>query len=142
MSSPTDQPFVFVPNYGPWMTSVIEHGFHKTWMNSMTPERLAQYKAHKQKYNQERKDKINERCRARYQENKERLCEKHVCETCGGRYTTKKLSQHLKTKMHQDALANITPSCFICDLCGGRYTDRNKTLHCRSKKHQAALQHS
>ena len=140
MSSPTDQPFAFVPNYGPWMTSVIEHGFYKTWINSMTPERLAQYKAHKQKYNQEHKERINERCRARYQQNKERLNEKHVCETCGGRYTTAKRAQHVKTKQHQDALASVSPTCFICEICRGRFTDKNKAAHYRTKKHQAALQ--
>ncbi len=91
-------------HFSEWYKGELLHGPYKNWINRMTPERFEQYKAHKKQYAQDNKERINERYRARYQENKERLCEKHVCETCGGRFTTNKKSQHCKTKKHQNSL--------------------------------------
>ena len=145
MSSTTDvQQYNFSAHWSEWTRGEIMYGRWKNWLNRMTPERLAQQRAYDnergKRYYQEHKEKRLEQSREWHQQNKERLCEKHVCETCGGNYTTKKKAQHVKTKLHQDALANISPTCFKCDVCGGRYTDHNKAHHKRSKKHQAALQ--
>ena len=52
-------------------------------------------------YNKNRKDYHNEY----YQKNIEKLNEKITCE-CGGKYTKKGKSKHLKTKKHQDYLLN------------------------------------
>ena len=136
MSSPTERP------RSAWFESVLEHGHWKTWLDSMTPERLEQQRAYDRergrKYHQERKEDHNKKRQERYQQNKERLCEKHVCETCGGQYTTSKKAQHFKTKHHQAALANVSPTSFKCDVCGGQYTQENKARHKTSKKHLAA----
>ena len=138
MFSSTDPPFG--STFSPWTLSVMEHGYWKTWLNSMSPERLAQEKERQNKYHQDHKEEHNKKCREWYQQNKEHLSEKHVCEICGGRYTTSKKAQHCKTKQHQDALVNISPTSFKCDVCGGRYTKENKTRHLTCKKHQNATQ--
>ena len=140
MNLTTEQPYEH--NRSAWTVSVEEHGYWKTWLNSMTPERWAQERERSKKYNQDHKEENNKKRQERYQQSKERLCEKHVCETCGGHYTTQTWTQHSKTKIHQDALANISPTCFICEKCDGRHTDTNKSRHCQSKKHQAALRQS
>ena len=141
MSSTTEQPCEH--NWKAWTISVMEHGHWKTWLNSMTPERLAQQRAYDRerikKYNQDHKEERTQYRKEHYQENKDHYCEKHVCETCGGQYTTHYKTQHLKTKIHQDAVANVSPACFKCDLCGGRYTPQNKARHLTSKKHQHAM---
>ena len=98
MTTPIDQPFVFVPNYGPWMTSVIEHGFHRTWINGMTPERLAQYKAHRKQYYEDNKAKIREQCKQRQQI-------KHTCDVCGGRYSCNHKLRHCQSQKHQRAIS-------------------------------------
>ena len=126
------------------LSTVSTYSAWKTWLSSMGPERLAQQRSYDRergkKYHQDHKEEMNKKDRERYQQNKEHLSEKRVCETCGGCYTQHHRTQHLKTKLHQDALANISPTCFKCDICGGRYTDHNKSRHNASKKHQAALQ--
>ena len=105
MISSTDPPFG--STFAPWTFSVMEHGYWKTWLNSMSPERLAQEKERHKKYHQDHKEEHNKKCREWYQQNKERLTEKHVCETCGGRYTTSKKAQHCRTKKHQHATQGI-----------------------------------
>ena len=106
MSSPTEQ------KRSAWFESVLEHGYWKTWLNSMTPERLAQQRVYDReraiKYNQDHKEERAQYRKEHYQQNKERLCEKHMCETCGGRYTTAKRAQHLKTQKHQRDISNHT----------------------------------
>ena len=137
MFSSTDPPFG--STFRPWTLSVW-----KTWLNSMSPERLAQQRAYDRErgkqYHQDNKEEQNKKRQEYYQQNKECLGEKHVCETCGGRYITSKQAQHCNTKLHQAALANISPTCFKCETCGGRYTTSKKAQHCKTKKHQAALQ--
>ena len=144
MSSSTDPPFG--STFRPWTLSVMEHGYWKTWLNSMSPERLAQQRAYDRErgkqYHQDHKEERNNKYKEWYQQNKERLGEKHVCETCGGRYITKKRAHHCNTKLHQAALANIRPTCFKCETCGGRYTPQNKARHLTCKKHQHALQYT
>ena len=109
MSSSTDPPSD--TTFSAWTLSVMEHGWWKTWLNSMSPERLAQQRAYDserlKRYYQEHKEETLARWKEYYQQNKERLCEKHVCETCGGRYITSKKAQHCKTKKHQAALQHV-----------------------------------
>ena len=103
MSSSTDQP------RSAWSESVLEHGHWQTWLNSMSPERLAQQRAYDRerlkKYHQERKEDHNKKQQERYQQNKKQYCEKHKCETCGGQYTIKRQTQHPQTQKHQTTLA-------------------------------------
>jgi len=51
------------------------------------------------------------------QQNKKHLSEKHVCGTCGRRYTHHHIIQHCRTKKHQHALQGIqaNPSQTIND---------------------------
>ena len=109
MISSTDPPFG--STFAPWTLSVMEHGYWKTWLNSMSPERLAQQRAYDRErgkqYHQDHKEVQNKKKQEYNKNNKERLCEKHVCETCGGRYTTSKKAQHCKTKKHQAALQGV-----------------------------------
>ena len=141
MSSSTDPPFG--STLSAWTLSEMKHGRWKTWLNSMSPERLAQQRAYDnergKRYYQEHKEEKQARLKEYYQQNKDHYCEKQMCETCGGQYTTHHKTQHLKTKIHQDALANVSPACFKCDLCGGRYTPESKARHLTSKKHQHAM---
>jgi hypothetical protein len=72
------------------------------------------HKEHIKEYNKEYKENNKERIKGYYENNKEHLKEhikeyreahkehlnqKHNC-TCGGKYTTKNLSTHLKSKKH------------------------------------------
>ena len=92
MSSPTEQP------NSQW----------KAWLNSMTPERLAQQRGYERergkKYNQDHKEERTKKRQDHYRQNKNHYCEKHVCEICGGQYTISHKNQHLKTKRHQATL--------------------------------------
>ena len=103
MTSDEQPPFVFVPT-----SKYYELGRWKYYLSSMSPERLEQQRqydrARGKKYRQEHKDEMNKREREWYKENKDIITEKHVCETCGGRYTIKHKSQHLRTRKHQHAL--------------------------------------
>ena len=83
----------------------------------MTPDRLAQTRAHERekakRHYQDHKEDCKQQHQEYYQENKDRFCQKHVCETCGGHFTIKHKTQHYKTKQHQDALAN---TCGVREL--------------------------
>jgi len=61
------------------------------------------YKAMKQKWRENNSDKIKEQTRKYKQENKEKLNETQLCE-CGGKFSLKHKSTHLKTKKHQNFL--------------------------------------
>ena len=58
-------------------------------------------------YREAHKEHLAELNRALWEKNKdkinERRSEKHECEICGGRYTTKHKPTHEKTKKHQAA---------------------------------------
>ena len=117
------------------------------WLASMSPERLAKQRAYDRergkKYHEEHKEELNKKRQEYYKQHKEHYCEKHVCETCGGRYITSKKAQCSKTKLHQAALLNVAPTCFKCNVCGGRYSEpHNEARHEMSKKHQAGLQNA
>jgi predicted GIY-YIG superfamily endonuclease len=51
-------------------------------------------------YYENNKEKILERCKLRYETNKDILNEKHTCEICGGHYTTVNYNKHIKTPKH------------------------------------------
>ena len=109
MNSSTDPPDGTTSN--PWTLSVMERGYWQTWLNSMSPERLAQQRAYDnergKKYYQENKEERQAHHKQYYERNKERYSEKHACEICGGRYTTSKRAQHCKTKKHQHATQGV-----------------------------------
>ena len=50
------------------------------------------------------RDEILERQRKQYADNREELLEKHQCDKCGGKYTTKNKHNHLKTQKHKSAV--------------------------------------
>lgn len=54
----------------------------------------------KKEYRENNKDKISEQKKEFYKDNKEKFQKKHSC-PCGGRYTSKSMSKHCKTKRHQ-----------------------------------------
>ena len=88
-----------------WMRGVEEMGSWKYWLSTLSPERLEQQRQYdrerNKKYHEEHKEEKNEKAKERYERNKERLTEKHVCDTCGGKYTLNHRSTHFKTKRHQ-----------------------------------------
>ena len=61
MISSTDPPFG--STFAPWTLSVMEHGYWRTWLNSMSPERLAQQRAYDREggkqYHQDHKEVQN-----------------------------------------------------------------------------------
>ena len=60
-------------------------------------------------YREEHRERIMEQRKEYREKNKEKLSEKHVCELCGGRYTTGKRSEHYRTKKHMKAMSVPTP---------------------------------
>ena len=109
MATDEPPPFVFVPR-----SRYLELGPWKYYLSSMSPERLERQRQYDRErgnmYRQEHKDELNSRRREWYKENKDIITEKHVCETCGGRYTMKHKSQHVKTKKHRNAIPDQTPA--------------------------------
>jgi len=53
----------------------------------------------KKEWHQDNKNELNQKYKQYYQDNKEQLKKRHECE-CGGKYTHKNKSAHLKTKKH------------------------------------------
>ena len=92
-----------------WTRGVDEMGLWKYWLSTLTPERLEQQRQYDRerhkKYHEEHKEEMNQKAKEWYERNKERLTEKHVCDTCGGSYTTHHRSKHFTTKRHQDMQA-------------------------------------
>ena len=84
------------------MRAVSEKGLWKYWLSTLSPERLEQQRQYDRKrnkrYNEAHKEQVKQKARERYERMKGHLQEKHVCETCGGYYTTQHEKQHNKTK--------------------------------------------
>jgi|ETNvirnome_6_100_1030635.scaffolds.fasta_scaffold52591_1 hypothetical protein len=59
--------------------------------------------AQNKQYREKNRETLSAKQRQFYQDNKKELVQKHVCE-CGGKYTYKHKSRHLKTKKHLNYL--------------------------------------
>ena len=102
MGSSTDK------QYSAWTHGVSEMGLWKYWLSTLSPERLEQQRRYdrerSKRYHEEHKEHLKQKAKERYEQLKEHLREKHVCETCGGHYTTHHRAKHLNTKKHQTAM--------------------------------------
>lgn len=117
------------------------------WKNYKKTEK---YKQLRKEYLQKDgvKQKLVERTKKYYEENKDKLTEKFNCD-CGGKYTKAQFTTHTKTKIHQNFLNNNVVfsnhtkesdknKCF----CGGIYTNKHKTTHSKTKLHQEYLKNN
>jgi hypothetical protein len=97
-----------------WTLGTRRLGFWKYYLSTMSPERLEQQRQYdrerSRKYREEHREEMKVKAKEQYAREKERLSEKHVCEVCGGTYTTHHKRHHFSTKKHQRATAHLVIS--------------------------------
>jgi len=77
--------------------SIVEK--NKEYYNDNKEKIIKQHKEYSKEYRKLNRDKLKEKNKEYYELNIEKIKEKHECE-CGGKYTCKNKSKHLKTKKH------------------------------------------
>ena len=107
----------------------------------ITPE---EKKEHQNEYNKEYRENNPEYKAKWYENNRERLNEKHDCE-CGSKYILSHKSRHLRTKKHCENNPEYQSKWYEINRerlnekhdceCGGKYTSIHKSRHEKSKKH-------
>lgn len=97
-----------------WTVGTREFGFWKSYLSTMSPERLEQQrqydKERTRKYREEHREEMKQKAKERYEREKERLSEKQICDVCGGTYTTHHRRHHMGTEKHQRATAHVVTS--------------------------------
>ena len=82
-----------------------ENYWIKQLKSNLNSQEAIQDKNYEKKRYKKNKKKILENCDKYREENKEKILEKFECQ-CGGKYTYKNKSRHLKTPKHQSYLSS------------------------------------
>ena len=83
------------------------HANYNANYKQVNRQQIAEYNAN---YYRENRQQASEYQVNYKQENREHLNAKHDCELCGGKFTTKHKSRHLKSKKHKTAVNDAASS--------------------------------